>query len=74
MSTYIQFIYDVFNVCEEGLYSMAAYLGMSYEELNILIFLVAEPIVFVVLLIRIKQLKRHLRSLTLITNRDKAAY
>jgi hypothetical protein len=37
--TYKEFINAVFNFCEEGLYSLAHLIGVSYEELNVFIFI-----------------------------------
>lgn len=37
--SYIQYVYTIFNFFEDGLYSVAAYLGTTYEELNIFIFI-----------------------------------
>jgi hypothetical protein len=42
--SYIQIVYAIFNWAEEGLYVMAAWLGTTYEELNILIFLILHPL------------------------------
>jgi hypothetical protein len=53
--SYMEWVYLVFNICEKGLYDMARWLGTSYEELNILIFMVMHPlysILVTVLLIR----------------------
>jgi hypothetical protein len=47
--SYIEIIYAIFNFFEEGLYDMAAWLGTTYEELNILIFLILHPLYSVVL-------------------------
>jgi len=46
---YMELVYLVFNICEEGLYDMAAWLGISYEELNILLFLILHPLYSIVL-------------------------
>jgi len=37
-------------------------LGMTYQELNVWIFLIIEPIVFVILLIKIYELTKKLKN------------
>ena len=57
---------EVFNQSVRFLILTSEQLGMTYQELNVWIFLIIEPIVFVILLIKIylltKKLKNYERS------------
>ena len=44
---------EVFDQCVRFLQLVSKLLGMTYQELNIWIFLIIEPIVFVILVIKI---------------------
>ena len=44
---------EVFDQSVKLLQLISEYLGMTYQELNVSIFLIIEPIVFVILLIKI---------------------
>jgi hypothetical protein len=48
---------EIFNVCMYFLYDVADFLGTSYEAVNVWFFCVIEPIVFILMLVRIMQLK-----------------
>jgi len=51
-------IYAIFNFAEESLYSLAEILNISYELLNIIIFLIAYPVLIIVLLFIIKSQRK----------------
>ena len=51
----------VFDQCVRFLQLVSKLLGMTYQELNIWIFLIIEPIVFVILLIKIYLLTKKLK-------------
>jgi len=57
---------EVFNQSVRFLILTSEQLGMTYQELNVWIFLIIEPIVFAILLIKIylltKKLKNYERS------------
>jgi hypothetical protein len=57
---------EVFDQSVRILQLVSEQLGMTYQELNVWIFLIIEPIVFVILLIKIylltKKLKNYERS------------
>ena len=57
---------EVFDQSVRFLQLVSKLLGMTYQELNVWIFLIIEPIVFVILLIKIylltKKLKNYERS------------
>ena len=44
---------EVFDQCVRFLQLVSKLLGMTYQELNVWIFLIFEPIVFVILVIKI---------------------
>lgn len=48
--TYNDSVDFIFDYCVQLLIDWAAFLGMSYEEINILIFIILEPIAFIGLL------------------------
>lgn len=45
--TYNDSVDFIFDYCVKLLIDWAAFLGMSYEEINILIFIILEPIAFI---------------------------
>ena len=51
-------IYAIFNFAEESLYSLADILNISYELLNIIIYLVAYPALIIILLFIIKSQRK----------------
>ena len=51
-------IYAIFNFADESLYSLADILNISYELLNIIIFLVAYPALIIILLFIIKSQRK----------------
>ena len=56
-------IYAIFNFCEESLYTLADLLHISYELLNIIIFLVVYPAVIIILLFIIKSQRKKIWQL-----------
>jgi hypothetical protein len=56
-------IYAIFNFAEESLYSLADILNISYELLNIIIFLVAYPALIIILLFIIKSQRKKICQL-----------
>ena len=53
---------EAFDFCVELLQNWAAALGMTYEEINIWIFVIIEPIVFVLMAVWIWRLRRRVRE------------
>lgn len=49
--TYHQIIGDIFDYCVELLIISAQAIGMTYEEINVWLFIVFEPVVFVMILL-----------------------
>lgn len=60
---------ELFKACVKLLRNWAAYLHMTYEEINIWIFCVIEPIVFIVMVITIVRLSRQNKQLTKYINK-----
>jgi hypothetical protein len=58
LTTQNKIIYAIFNFAEESLYSLADILNISYELLNIIIFLVAYPALIIILLFIIKSQRK----------------
>ncbi|MBK8954945.1 MAG: hypothetical protein IPM34_05230 [Saprospiraceae bacterium] len=56
-------INELFNWCVELLENWAAALGMTYEEINIWIFCIIEPIVFLLMLGYIIYLRKKINIL-----------
>ena len=48
---------ELFTKCAEFLYWLAPLVGMTYKEINIWIFVIIEPIVFLIMLLIIIKLK-----------------
>tara|TARA_R110002050_G_scaffold67665_3_gene146699 strand:+ start:840 stop:1013 length:174 start_codon:yes stop_codon:yes gene_type:complete len=48
---------EIFNICMYFLYDVADFLGTSYEAVNVWFFCVIEPIVFILMVLRIINLK-----------------
>ena len=58
------FINKVFDLCVDLLIWTGDKLGISYEAINILIFVIIEPIIFIVMLVWIIRLKRKIKKLS----------
>ena len=52
---------EIFDLCENLLIVMADDMGMTYKALNVWIFCIIEPIIFISLLVRIYVLERKLK-------------
>lgn len=48
---------QTFDICVALLYEMAAFFGTTYKAVNVWIFCIIEPIIFIGLLLRIAHLK-----------------
>ena len=58
----IRWIDLVFKVCVIALVDLASLLGVSYEEINVWIFIIIWPILTIYITLRIIVLKRKLRK------------
>ena len=54
---------NLFDACVEFLRWLGGIVGLSYKEINIWIFVIIEPIIFVLMLVWILKLKRKLNKL-----------
>ena len=61
---------ELFDSCVDLLLDWAAALGMTYEEINIWIFVILEPLVFVLMVVWIVRLIRANRRLRATISRD----
>ena len=59
----------LFQQCVDLLVRLAAKLNMTYEEINIWIFVIIEPIVFLIMLVIIIRQYRKLKALKLLANK-----
>ena len=53
----------IFKWCMDLLYQMSYYLGITYEELNVIIFVFLYPLFVVLLIVYIIGLKRKIKTL-----------
>ena len=49
---------EIFNACVEFLHYCANFLGLTYQEINVWIFVVIQPIIFIIMLLWIIYLKK----------------
>lgn len=49
-------INDIFYKCVDILRDLAAYLGTTYEAVNVWIFVIIEPVIFIIMLVALIQL------------------
>jgi len=56
----ILYIYmnEIFNACVELLYYLANTIGLTYKEINVWIFVIIQPIIFIIMLLWIIYLKK----------------
>lgn len=59
---YIYFMKEAFDYCVSILKEIAQFFNITYEEANIWIFVIAEPLVFLIMLAYIIYLRRKLRQ------------
>lgn len=52
---------DIFNVCVEILEYAARFLNMTYEEVNVWLFCIIEPLIFLAMLAYIIHIRRKLK-------------
>ena len=56
----------IFKWCMDLLYQMSYYLGITYEELNVIIFVFLYPLFVVLLIVYIIGLKRKIKKLQIL--------
>ena len=54
---------EVFDACVDLLHNWGGLVGLTYKEINVWIFVIIEPIIFVLMLLWILKLKRKLNKL-----------
>ena len=59
---------EIFNWCAELLWWLAPIIGLTYKELNVLLFVILEPIIFFIMLAIIIKLMKDIKRLKLKTN------
>ena len=52
----------IFQVCMEFLYWLSPFFGLTYREINVWIFCIIEPLVFIVMVIYIIHLRRKINE------------
>lgn len=61
MASFTDFLYDK---SVEGLFYLSHLTGFSYREINVLVFCVIEPLIYLILLVIVIKLRRRIKSLT----------
>ena len=54
---------EVFDTCVDLLHNWGGLIGLTYKEINVWIFVIIEPIIFIYLFGRIIYLKKKIRHL-----------
>jgi hypothetical protein len=54
---------EIFDACVDLLHNWAGLTGLTYKEINVWIFVIIEPIIFIYLFGRINYLKKKIRRL-----------
>ena len=54
---------EIFNACVELLKWLGQILGLTYNEINVWIFVIIEPIIFIIMLIWIIRLRKKIKLL-----------
>ena len=55
---------EIFNYCVELLYYWGDIVGLTYEEINVWIFVIIEPIIFIIMLVWIIRLRKKIKLLS----------
>jgi len=53
---------EIFNYCVELLYYWGDIVGLSYKEINVWIFVIIEPIIFIIMLVWIIRLRKKIKQ------------
>ncbi len=54
---------EIFNYCVELLYYLGDIVGLTYKEINVWIFVIIEPIIFIIMLVWIIRLRKKIKLL-----------
>ena len=55
---------ELFDLCENLLIVWSENLGMTYKDLNVWIFVIIEPIIFIIMLVWIIRLRKKIKLLS----------
>ena len=55
---------ELFDLCEHLLIVWSENLGMTYKDLNVWIFVIIEPIIFIIMLVWIIRLRKKIKLLS----------
>ncbi len=55
---------EIFNYCVELLYYWGDIVGLTYKEINVWIFVIIEPIIFIIMLVWIIRLRKKIKLLS----------
>ena len=61
---------EIFDACVELLHYWGDIVGLTYKEINVWIFVIIEPIIFIVMLVWIIRLRKKINLLKKINNSD----
>jgi hypothetical protein len=63
----------IYDLSVDGLFYLSHITGFTYREINVIVFCIAEPLLYVALLIMILRLRRKVKSLTNVIRHEKAS-
>ena len=55
---------DIFDACVELLHYWGYIVGLTYKEINVWIFVIIEPIIFIIMLVWIIRLRKKIKLLS----------
>ena len=55
---------DIFDACVELLHYWGDIVGLTYKEINVWIFVIIEPIIFIIMLVWIIRLRKKIKLLS----------
>ena len=63
----------IYDLSVDGLFYLSNITGFTYREINVIVFCIAEPLLYVALFIMILRLRRKVKSLTNVIRHEKAS-
>jgi len=55
---------EIFDACVELLHYWGDFVGLTYKEINVWIFVVIEPIIFIIMLVWVIRLRKKIKQLS----------
>jgi hypothetical protein len=55
---------EIFDACVDLLHYLGNIVGLTYKEINVWIFVIIEPIIFIIMLFRIIHLRKKIKQLS----------